>query len=64
LSRERHFTNDHRVLTRATWSAHQASRILLGLLVTSLVPAGTAMVLGADETVERRGGRQIAAKGC
>jgi hypothetical protein len=64
LSRERHLTNYHRVLNRATWSAHQASRILLGLLVTSLVPAGTAMVLGADETVERRGGRQIAATGC
>jgi DDE superfamily endonuclease len=64
LSSERHFTNYHRVLNRATWSAHQASRILLGLLVTSLVPAGAAIVLGADDTVERRGGRQIAAKGC
>jgi DDE superfamily endonuclease len=64
LSGERHFTHYHRVLNRATWSAHQASRILLGLLVTSLVPAGAAMVLGADDTVERRGGRQLAANGC
>jgi DDE superfamily endonuclease len=64
LSGERHFTNYHRVLNRATWSAHQASRILLGLLVTSLVPPGAAIVLGADDTVERRRGRQIAAKGC
>jgi hypothetical protein len=64
LSGERHFTNYHRVMNRATWSAHQASRILLGLLVTSLVPPGAALVLGADDTVERRRGRQITAKGC
>jgi hypothetical protein len=63
LSGERHFTNDPRVLNRATWSAHQASRILLRLLVTSLVPPGAAIVLGADDTVERRRGRQITAKG-
>jgi hypothetical protein len=64
LSSERHFTNYHRVLNRATWSPRQASRILLGLLVTSLVPPGTPIVLGADDTVERRRGRQITAKGC
>jgi len=63
LSRARHFTNDHRVVNRATWSARQAGRILLGLLVTSLVPPGAPMVLGADDTVERRSGRQITAKG-
>jgi hypothetical protein len=63
LSGARHFTHDHRVMNRATWSAHQASRILLGLLVTSLVPPGAALVLGADDTVERRRGRQITAKG-
>lgn len=27
---ERHFTNDHRVLNRATWSALRGSQILLG----------------------------------
>jgi hypothetical protein len=64
LSGERHFTNYHRVLNRATWSARQASRILLGRLVTSLVPSGAPIVLGADDTVERRSGRQITAKGC
>jgi hypothetical protein len=61
LSGERHVINDHRVLNRATWSAHQASRSLLGLLVTSLVPPGAAIVLGADDTVERRRGRHIRA---
>jgi hypothetical protein len=64
LARERHFTNYHRVLNRATWSARQAGRILLGLLVTCLVPPGVPVVLGADDTVERRSGRQITAKGC
>jgi DDE superfamily endonuclease len=64
LAAERHFTNYHRVLNRATWSARQASRILLGLLVTYLVPPEAPIVLGADDTVERRSGRRITAKGC
>lgn len=37
-ARERHFTNDHRVLNRAIWSARQGSQMLLGLLLTRLVP--------------------------
>ena len=39
------------------------SRILWGLLVTRLVPPGAALVLGADDTVERRRGRQSTAHG-
>jgi hypothetical protein len=64
LAREDHFTNYHRVLNRATWSACHGSRILLGLLITLLVPPGATLVFGADDTVERRSGRKIAAKGC
>jgi len=64
LATERHFTNDPRVLNRAIWSARQASRMLLGLLLTALVPPGATIVLGADDTVERRSGRKIRAKGC
>ena len=64
LSGEHHVTNDHRVLNRAPWSARRASRSLLGLLVTSLVPPGAPIVLGADDAVERRRGRQITATGC
>jgi hypothetical protein len=64
LATERRFTNDHRVLNRATGSALQASRMLLGWLIMWLVPPGATLVLGADETVERRSGRQIKAKGC
>jgi DDE superfamily endonuclease len=63
LSGERHFTNYHRVLNRATWSARQGGRIVLGLLVACLVAPGAPIVLGADDTVERRSGRQITAKG-
>jgi len=64
LSCERHFTNDHRVLNRASWSLRQAGRILLGWLITSLMPPGATIVLGANDTVERRAGRRITAKGC
>jgi len=64
LSGERHFTTYHRVLNRAQWSTLQAGKILLGLIVTWLVPPGAVMVLGADDTIERRSGRKITAKGC
>jgi hypothetical protein len=64
LAAERHFTNYHRVLNRATWSARQGSRILLGLLLMCFVPPGGTVILGADDTVERRHGRKITAKGC
>ena len=64
LAGESHFTNYHRVLNRATWSALQASKILLGVLVLVCVPLGATIVLGADDTVERRSGRKIKAKGC
>src|SRR5919106_5723428 len=63
LATERRFTNSHRVLNRATWSARQGSRILLSLLVTLLVPPEATSVLGADDTVERRSGRRSNAKG-
>ena len=64
LAGECHFTNYHRVLNRATWSARQGSRILLGLLFTLLVPPGATIMLSADDTIERRGGRKITAKSC
>jgi hypothetical protein len=60
---ERHCTNDHRVLNRATWSARQGRRLLVGVLITLLVPPWATMVFGADDPVERRSRRKIAAKG-
>ncbi len=62
LSRTRHWTRYHRVLNRAQWSSLAVSRVLLGLLVAAFAPGGP-LVLGLDETVERRWGAQIAARG-
>ncbi len=41
----------------------EASRILLDLLVEAFVPEGAPLVVGMDETLERRRGKRIAAKG-
>ncbi len=62
LRRERHFQTYHRVLNRAVWSSRQASRILLSLLIDAFVPSGT-LVFALDDTIERRRGEQIKAKG-
>ena len=63
LSEERQFRNYHRVLNRACWSSREVSRRLLGLLVATFVPADAPVVVGLDETIERRRGAKIAAKG-
>lgn len=62
LATERQFGKYHRVLSRAVWSSRAASRILLHLLVRTFAPTGT-LVLGLDDTLERRRGTRIAAKG-
>ncbi len=62
LSNVRRFERYHRVLNRACWSGLAISRILLGLLVAAFVPEGP-IVVGVDETIERRRGARIAAKG-
>ena len=54
LDQEKHFHRYHRVLSRARWSSREVSRILLGLLVETFVPEGEPLVVGIDETVERR----------
>jgi hypothetical protein len=62
LDQHKQFHRYHRVLSRASWSSRQASRILLGLLVEAFVPQGP-LILGIDETLERRWGKKISAKG-
>jgi len=57
-----HFQNYHRVLNRAHWSALALSRVLLKLLIKTFAPAGT-LVFGIDDTIERRRGEKIKAKG-
>lgn len=64
LSQERQFATYHQELNRAVWSAHQAARVLLQWLVAQLVPdEGEPLVFGIDETIERRWGPPIAARG-
>jgi len=62
LSADERFQNYHRVLNRAVWSSLEASRILLSLLVAAFAPEGV-LVMGIDDTIERRRGDQIKAKG-
>jgi hypothetical protein len=55
LSSEKHFQNFHRVLNRAVWSSREAGRVLLNMLVAAFAVRG-AVVLGLDDTIERRRG--------
>src|SRR4029453_10484985 len=61
-SDEPHFQNYHRVMNRARWSAIKASQLLLRLLVTTFAPEGE-LIVGIDDTIERRRGEKIKAKG-
>ncbi len=56
------FQTYHRVLNRARWSALQGSRMLLGQLVQVFAPSGP-IIIGVDETIERRWGANISARG-
>jgi hypothetical protein len=58
----RQFHRYHRVLSRATWSGLAGGRVLLSLLIAAFVPTGP-LLFGIDETLERRRGKRIAAKG-
>lgn len=60
---EKQFQNYHRVLNRAKWSSRALSRVLLRLLVKLFVAADAPIVVGIDETIERRRGAKIEARG-
>jgi hypothetical protein len=62
LRTEQQFQRYHRVLNRAVWSSRQISRLLLKLLLSQFVPDGPVIV-GIDDTIERRRGAKIKAKG-
>src|ERR671912_722561 len=62
LCRESRFVNYHRVLNRAAWSGRAAAHVLLGLLLGAFAPRGPVL-LGLDDTIERRRGKRIRAKG-
>src|SRR5258708_11834601 len=59
LSQEKGFDKYHRVLYRDRWSGLRLSRILLVLLVTTFVAAGQPVLIGIDDTLERRWGPKI-----
>ena len=56
------FTNFHRVLNRNRWSSRAAAKRLLHLLLGTFVPDGP-VIIGIDETIERRWGAKIKARG-
>jgi hypothetical protein len=61
-SADAHFQNYHRTLNRARWASLAEGRVLLKLLLDAFVPEGLG-VMGVDETIARRRGEKIAAKG-
>src|SRR3984957_7966014 len=63
LDQAPHFTNYHRVLNRNKWSARWLSRRLFGLLVAAFVPPDEPVVIGLDDTIERRWGARIKKRG-
>ena len=56
------FTTYHRVLNRNRWSSRRVARCLFRLLVSTFVPHGP-VIIGLDETLERRWGAKIKARG-
>lgn len=60
---EPHFQTYHRVLNRAAWSPLKASRVLLRFMLAIFTPWWEPLVCGLDDTIERRWGQQIKARG-
>ena len=53
----------HQVLNRASWSSLKLSEVLLKMLIRYLDKDTGPLVFGIDETIERRRGKRISAKG-
>jgi hypothetical protein len=62
LGHEPHFQTYHRVLNRAVRSSWEISRVLLLLLVQTFAVSGP-IIVGIDDTIERRWGAKIKARG-
>ena len=62
LSEVKNFSKYHRVLSRAKWDGLAASKIIFGLLI-KLLPHDWPIIIAVDETLERRRGKKIKAKG-
>ena len=62
LDQYKRFHRYHRVFERARWSSLEATRIMLGLLLEAFIGEDRLLV-GIDETLERRYGKSISARG-
>lgn len=62
LSQATTFHKYHRVLSHAVWSPRRAAYVLLIRLLRDLAPTGR-LVFGLDDTIERRWGARIQARG-
>ena len=60
---ENDFPAYHAVLNRAPWSSRAVAGRLLRLLVATFVPSDAPVVIGLDDTIERRWGPKISARG-
>lgn len=56
------FTIYHQVLNRGRWKGRALARTLLDLVVAALAPEGP-VIIGVDDTIERRWGARISARG-
>ncbi len=62
-SDQRDYARYHEVLNRAVWSSREAAHILLMLLLQYLDRGDGPLIFGIDETLERRRGARIQARG-
>ena len=62
LGGTRDFALYHYVLNRARWNSRAIARPLLTMILDRFLPVGP-VVIGLDDTIERRWGRKIAARG-
>ncbi|HEY1353658.1 MAG TPA: hypothetical protein VGF67_28960 [Ktedonobacteraceae bacterium] len=62
-SEKQPFQHDHRVPGRATWSRREVSRVLRVLRVRLCVGGKEPVIMGIAETIARRRGHQMAARG-
>ncbi len=63
LAEDANFSQYHHVLNRAVWSALKLSKVLLYLMIHHLDSVDGPLVFGIDETLERRWGTRISARG-
>ena len=62
LGATRDFALYHYVLSQARWNSRAIARTLLTMILDRFLPTGP-VVIGIDDTIERRWGRKIAARG-